>query len=285
MRRPFTLGSVAYDPKVVTIWEGFKEWFAQHDFAFDYVLYSGYEAQVEAHLAGDVHAAWNSPLAWVRSRRLAVAAGRHAHAVAMRDTDQDLTSVVVVLTDSPVLGTADLRGRVVATGALDSPQATLLPLAHLARLGVDLRDDIDVRRFDVAVSKHGDHIGGERDAARALASGEVDAACLIDANLVAFAREGTIEAGSVRILTRTDPYDHCTVTVFDDADDAVVQRFVELLCSMSYNDPAVRPLLQLEGLREWRRGRTSGFRQLEADVDLLGFYAADGAVIADGYPR
>ena len=41
--RPFTLGAVAYDPKVVTIWEGFKDWFAGHGFAFDYVLFSGYE--------------------------------------------------------------------------------------------------------------------------------------------------------------------------------------------------------------------------------------------------
>ena len=34
-----TLGAVAYDPKVVTIWTGFRTWFAAHDFPFDYVLY------------------------------------------------------------------------------------------------------------------------------------------------------------------------------------------------------------------------------------------------------
>jgi phosphonate transport system substrate-binding protein len=44
--KPFVLGAVAYDPKVVTIWEGFKAWFAERGFAFDYVLYSNYEAQV-----------------------------------------------------------------------------------------------------------------------------------------------------------------------------------------------------------------------------------------------
>ncbi|MEP6298396.1 MAG: hypothetical protein ABJ382_13805, partial [Ilumatobacter sp.] len=90
--RPFTLGAVAYDPKVVTIWEGFKDWFATRDFAFDFVLYSSYEAQAEAHLAGHVDATWDSPLAWVRTRRLAAARGREARAVAMRDSDQDLTS-------------------------------------------------------------------------------------------------------------------------------------------------------------------------------------------------
>src|SRR6187431_3093742 len=108
--RPFTLGAVAYDPKVVTIWEGFMEWFATQDFAFDYVLYSSYETQAEAHLASHVDVTWDSPLAWVRTRRLAEAAGREARAVAMRDTDQDLTSVVLVRSDSDITDVTKLAG-------------------------------------------------------------------------------------------------------------------------------------------------------------------------------
>src|SRR3954469_17609752 len=126
------LGAVAYDPKVVTIWEGFKDWFATQGFEFDYVLFSNYETQAEAHLNGEVDVTWDSPLAWVRTRRLAETAGRTARAVAMRDSDQDLTSVVLVRTDADVSDVGGLDGRVVATGAADSPQATLLPLAHLA---------------------------------------------------------------------------------------------------------------------------------------------------------
>src|SRR5919112_5397740 len=108
------LGAVAYDPKVVTIWEGFKAYFSRHGLPFDYVLYSNYERQVESHLAGHFHVAWNSPLAWVRARRLAAARGLKVEAVAMRDTDRDLTSVVVVRDDSDVQTVADLRGRRVA---------------------------------------------------------------------------------------------------------------------------------------------------------------------------
>ena len=281
---PFTLGAVAYDPKVVTIWEGFKDWFGAQGFAFDFVLYSGYEAQAEAHLAGAVDVTWDSPLAWVRTRRLAAAQGRRASAVVMRDTDQQLTSVVLVRDDSDISEVADLAGRTVATGAVDSPQATLLPLAHLAGLGLDPGASFVVRRHDVMVAKHGDHIGGERDATRALVAGDVDAACVIDGNQLLFAREGTIPTGAVRVLTRTEPYDHCTMTVLDDVDDAVVDRFVELLLSMSFDDPAVRPLLELEGLTAWRRGRTEGYRQLEGAVDRLGFYGPDGSILVDGYP-
>ena len=78
---PFTLGAVAYDPKVVTIWEGFAAWFAEHDFPFDYVLFSNYERQVEAHLRGYVHVAWNSPLAWLQTERIAGRLGRRAQAI------------------------------------------------------------------------------------------------------------------------------------------------------------------------------------------------------------
>jgi len=282
-RQPFVLGAVAYDPKVVTIWEGFKAWFAGQGFPFDFVLFSNYERQAEAHLAGQVDVTWDSPLAWVRSRRLAAAAGRVARAVVMRDTDQGLRSVVLVRSDADLREPAQLAGRTVATGAIDSPQATLLPLAHLAGLGLEPGRSFAVRRFDVMVGKHGDHVGGERDAVQALMAGDVDAACVIDGHQLVFAKEGMIPAGAVRVLVRTEPYDHCTMTVLDDAPPATVERFVALLRAMSYDDPAVRPLLKLEGLKEWRAGRTEGYRQLEAAVDRLGFYGADGSILAEGY--
>src|SRR3984885_3469959 len=91
----FLLGAVAYDPKVVTIWDGFKQYFDERGFPFDYILYTTYERQVEAHFSGHIHAAWNSPLAWLQSERLAEALGRRAEAICMRDTDRDLTSMVI----------------------------------------------------------------------------------------------------------------------------------------------------------------------------------------------
>jgi ABC-type phosphate/phosphonate transport system substrate-binding protein len=276
------MGAVAYAPKVVTIWEGFKAFFAQHGFAFDYVLYSNYERQVEAQFAGDIHIAWNSPLAWVRARRMAVARGLHAQvqAVAMRDTDCDLTSVVVVRADSPVQTLADLRGRRLGVGAIDSPQATLIPLDHLRQHGAR---ELQVRRFDVLGGKHGDHIGGERDAAKALLAGEVDACCLIDGNHLAFGLDGTLPPGGTRVIARTGAYDHCNFTTSPGAPAAAVQRFVELLLAMRWDDPQVRPLLELEGLREWRRGRTSGYALLERAVDDEAFLSSDGRLLAADY--
>jgi ABC-type phosphate/phosphonate transport system substrate-binding protein len=282
-RDALVMGAVAYDPKVVTIWEGFRSWLRRAGLEFDFVLYSHYERQVEDLVAGRIHAAWNSPLAWLRSERLAAARGRRVHSAVMRDTDQDLTSVVVVRADSPFASLADLKGETVAVGAVDSPQATLIPLAHLRAAGLRPGENVTMRRFDVGVGLHGDHVGGERDAARALATGQATAACMIDSNHQLFSREGTLPAGSTRILAQTAPYDHCTMTIADDAPAGPAEEFVRLLLSMSYADPRVRPLLDLEGLRAWREGRTSGFAQLDGAVRETGFYTDDGRVTAAEY--
>ena len=256
------LGAVAYDAKVVTIWDGFIAWFAKRGFAFDYVLYSNYESQVDAHLRGAFHVAWNSPLAWIEAERVAKKRGLKAEAIAMRDTDRDLKSVVLVREDSPVKSLADLRGKKVGVGAADSPQATLIPLLDFATAGVE----VDVVRHDVLVGKHGDHIGGERDAVKALLAGTVDAACVIDGNRVAFAREGL---APTRVIHATGAYDHCNMTVLGDVTPDIA-RFRELLLAMSYEDPEVRPLLDMEGLKVWMPGRVSGYQLLERACDRFG---------------
>jgi ABC-type phosphate/phosphonate transport system substrate-binding protein len=279
------LGAVAYDPKVVTIWDGFRAWLREY-LDFDYVLYSNYERQVTDLVDGRVDVAWNSPLAWVRARRLAAARGVTLTPVTMRDTDCDLRSVIVVRADSPVTSLGDLAGRVVATGAVDSPQATLLPLSLLRSAGLVPGADVTVRRFDVGVGLHGDHVGGERDAARALFAdpgSRVDAACMIDSNLLLFGREGVLPAGAVRVLAQTPLYDHCTMTAGPPAAGTALARFGALLRGMDYADAALRPLLDLEGLKEWRPPRLSGYDQLERAVDEAGFYDQYGEVTAAGY--
>jgi ABC-type phosphate/phosphonate transport system substrate-binding protein len=277
------LGAVAYDPKVVTIWDGFRVWLREQGLAFDYVLYSNYERQVQELVAGRIQLAWNSPLAWVRATRLARAADVTLRPVVMRDTDCDLSSVIVVRQDSPAGSVKDLRGLTVATGAVDSPQATLLPLALLRDAGLRPDSDVQVRRFDVGVGLHGDHIGGEREAARALAASQVDAACMVDSNLLLFAREGILPSGTARIVAQTPPYDHCTMTAGPTADAVLVEEFRERLLGMSYADPELRPLLDLEGLHEWRPARLTGYQQLEGAVEETGFYDPTGRIGASDY--
>ena len=137
MAVPFVIGAVAYDPKVVTIWDGFRALFRERGLDTDVVLFTNYERQVEALLAGHIDTAWNSPLAWVRARRLAEAAGRTAQALVMRDTDQDLTSLILVRSSDVLTSLPQLRGATIATGAIDSRQGDpRRPEAQRGRRGV-----------------------------------------------------------------------------------------------------------------------------------------------------
>jgi phosphonate transport system substrate-binding protein len=166
---------------------------------------------------------------------------------------------------------------------VDSPQATLIPLVHLREQGLAPSVDFEVQRHDVLGGKHGDHIGGERDAARALVTGKADAACMIDGNHLLFTKEGTLPPGATRVLAQTARYDHCNVTVGPTAPTDMVERFRSLLLGMSYADPEVRPLMDLEGLKAWKDGRVEGYRALDTAVDAFGFYDRDGNVTCSDY--
>lgn len=269
--RALRIGAVAYDPKVVTIWEGFKPYFASHGAEIDFVLYSTYDAQVEANLSGEVDVAWNSPLAWVKSQILS---GGACRAIAMRDSDCNLFTKVIVRTNSGLSALADLRGKAIAVGASDSPQATLIPLSLIADSGIDPRKDCRVIYHNVMVGKHGDHVGGERDAAKALTAGAADAACVVDSNYPMFINEGTLDPGATTVLATTPPFDHCNFTVSPALPEERTKPFLDALLAMSFQDSSVRVFMELEGLKRWLPGRTTGYAQLEKAVQRFNFYGS-----------
>ena len=47
MKKPIMLGAVAYDPKVIPIWDIIRDNFNENGVRLDYILFSNYEAQVE----------------------------------------------------------------------------------------------------------------------------------------------------------------------------------------------------------------------------------------------
>ena len=210
MHAPILVGAVIYDPKVAVIWEVIKDFFKTEGCPIDCVFYSNYALQVDALLAGHIHIAWNSPLAWVDAQRRS---DQSCRAVAMRDTDRDRVTHLIVRRESGIQRVEDLRGKMVTTGALDSPQATILPLHLLQKHGLMPHQDFNVRRFDILVGKHGDHIGGELEALRSLQKGESDACAVLDLNWKSWQADGTADPATLVSLTTTSPFDHCNFSL------------------------------------------------------------------------
>jgi ABC-type phosphate/phosphonate transport system substrate-binding protein len=269
MERPLKVGAVMYDPRVSVIWEIIRTFFEEQDSPIDVAFYNTYEGQVAGLLDRSIDIAWNSPLAWLDAQRRS---GGTCRAIAMRDTDRDRVSYFVARRDGPVRTLADLRTRTLATGASDSPQATLIPLGRLRREGLDPAADVTVRRFDLLVGKHGDHVGGEREAFECVRGGAADACAMLDLNWDGWTNDGTIDADRFAIVGETDRFDHCVFTVRQDLDPASERRWLDALFAMRYDNPAHREMMDLEGLKAWLPGRTSGFQALTAAAATERFF-------------
>ena len=269
MPKPLAVGAVLYEPKVATIWEIIAQFFEERGQPVDVVFYSNYSLQVEALLDGQLDVAWNSPLAWVDAQRRSD--GR-CRAIAMRDTDRDRVSHFVAKKDSGIERLEDLRGKTLAVGAEDSPQATLIPLGWMLRNGLRPGEDFQVRRFDVLVGKHGDHVGGELEALQCLEHGDASASTMLDLNWDRWTGDGTISPGEYRVMATTAKFDHCVFTVREDFPHEREEEWLKVLYSMSYDDPKHKEMMDMEGLKEWLPGRTSGFGPLGEAVEQLSFF-------------
>jgi phosphonate transport system substrate-binding protein len=165
-----------------------------------------------------------------------------------------------------------LQNKTLATGARDSPQATLLPLHHLRQQGLRPDRDFSVRKFDLLVGKHGDHIGGELEALHSLQDRHSDACAMLDLNWTRWQSDGTIDPAAFTRLTTTAPFDHCNFTVVSSFPRQAQEQWTNVLFGMRYEDPRHRAVMDMEGLTAWLPGRTEGYADLTEAVEEQRFF-------------
>jgi ABC-type phosphate/phosphonate transport system substrate-binding protein len=270
MERPILIGAVAYDPRVVPIWEGMRDYFREVGPPIDYVLFSSYDRQVLALLDRQIDIAWNTNLAWVKVHRRTNGTCR---ALAMRDVDARFTTVIVARTDRSIGSLSDLRGKRLALGSADSAQAAILPIHFLQQAGVEPGRDCALLRFDLDVGKHGDTGTSELEVLRALGAGQADAGALGDTTWIRQLAEGRVDPRQIRPIWTSPGYCHCNFTVLADFPEDLGRRWTESLLGMRYDSPRWRELMDLEGLKRWLRAEPAileGYRVLFDAVERQG---------------
>src|SRR5436305_9634595 len=205
MEQPLLLGAVAYDPKVVTIWEGIRDYFRDAGAPLDFALFSNYERQVDELLAGHIDIAWNTPLAHVRVK---TRTNGRSLSLGMRDSDRDFHSKIIVRRDAGIEKLADLHGKRLAVGSRDSTQARILPLYFIQQEGVDLAR-LTIVPFDTDLGKHGDTGNSELDVLAALRDGKADAGPAGDLVWVNEQAAGHVDPSQISVLYTTPGFDHC----------------------------------------------------------------------------
>ena len=270
------MGAVAYNPKVVTIWEGMRRYF--HDEAHlpvEVLLFQSYEAQVMALLAqpGDplpyIDIAWNTNLAYLQADEWS---GHRCRAVAMRDTDLGWMTKIVAVTGGPVFALADLKNRTLALGSRDSGHAAILPTHFLEQQGMREGRDYRTLRFDSDVGKHGDTGTSEVEVVRAVLDGRADAGAVGSPFWDTVRREGLVPEGALSEIWTSPAYHHCMFTARPDLDVALERGFADALSAMNYDNPAHRAVLEAEGLRRWLPPHVDGYDALRQAAARQGFF-------------
>ncbi len=243
------LGAVAYDPKVVTIWEGMRSYFRDEaKLALEVVLFLNYEAQARSIVSSKIDIAWNTNLAYVQSEAWSE---KRCAPIAMRDTDLDWKSVLVSLTGGAVRSIDDVRGKTIALGSRDSGHAAILPVHFLAEHGMVEGKDYKTVRFDLDVGKHGDTGTSEVDSLKAVLEGKADAAFVGSPFWDGVHEKKLVPSGAVAAVWTSPGYNHCMFTARPGLESDSRDAFEKALFAMSFDNPRHRPVLEAEGLKKW----------------------------------
>ena len=279
MSRTIWVGAVAYDPKVVTIWEGMRRYFHEEaNLPVEIVLFQSYEMQVAALLSqpGDpmprIDIAWNTNLAYLQSAEWSE---QRCRPIAMRDTDIGWTTKVLAVTGGPVTKLADLGNRTLALGSRDSGHAAILPVHFLELEGLIEGREYRTLRFNTDVGKHGDTGRSEAEVVRAVLDGRADAGAVGGRFWKTINSDRLVPEGALTEIWTSPPFNHCMFTASPDLDSSLGQRFVEALSGMSYDNPRHRAVLDAEGLRRWEVPHLDGYDSLRQAAAKQGFFGKE----------
>jgi phosphonate transport system substrate-binding protein len=276
MSRTIWVGAVAYDPKVVTIWEGMRRYFHEEaHLPVEVVLFQSYESQVSGLLAppGDsvprIDIAWNTNLAYLQAEAWS---SRACRPIAMRDTDLGWMTKIVAVTGGPVAALPDLRNRILALGSRDSGHAAILPVHFLEREGLVEGQEYHTLRFNSDLGKHGDTGTSEVEVVRAVLDGRADAGAIGSPFWKTVRREYLVPEGALTEIWTSPPFNHCMFTARPDFEPELERKFMRALSEMSYDNPSHRAVLEAEGLRRWVAPHLDGYKSLRDASARQGFF-------------
>jgi ABC-type phosphate/phosphonate transport system substrate-binding protein len=280
------VGAVAYDPKVVTIWEGMRRYFHEEArLPVEVVLFQSYETQVQALLASDgdrlprIDIGWNTNLAFLQAETWS---DRQCRPIAMRDTDIGWATKIVAVAGGPVTALDDLKGRTLALGSRDSGHAAILPIHFLKEKGMSEGRDFATLRFNTDLGKHGDTGTSEVEVLRAVLDGRAEAGAIGSPFWDKVRAEHLTPEGALAEVWTSPPYNHCMFTARPELDPEREQKFAEALYAMDYNNPLHRPVLDAEGLRQWTPPQLDGYLSLRAACEQQGFFGRPAAAALAG---
>lgn len=242
----------------VDAFEGLVTIFRRRGIELDWVLYSGYDALVEAFVSKEIDMAWNGPLSYVKIRRQLEEPCR---VIAMRDVDVNFVTSFITRPDSNIVTVEDLIGRRFAFGSHGSVQAGLLAQYFLKRSGINPRPDL--AHFTFHDERDAGSVSDEADVIERVRTGDYDAGAVSLRTLETMKERGGLPEDAVRIFWSSPGYSHCCFTAQGDMDSALSGDIERAFVSVDDRDPVGKAVLEAGGCSGLVPGISEGWEVIE----------------------
>jgi len=246
-------------PAHMTVFKGLKKHFQQQGIELDWVLYSSYDALVEAFATREIDLAWNGPISYVQIKQRL---NDPCQVVAMRDVDVNFSTQIFTRRDSGITSLEGLKGKRLALGSQGSAQAGLLPYYFLKQQGLDPQRDLAACTF--TEDRQPSALSDERAVVDLVLKGEYDAGAVSRRTLEVLAEQGQPIQDTLQVIWSSPGYSHCCFTAQRELDAGLARKITEAFRSMQYNDPLGKEVLDAEGCKAFVPGITTGWEALES---------------------
>lgn len=159
---------------------------------FDIKVGQTYGAVIEAHCSGVIEIAWYGAASYLPAKEKGCA---ELLALDVNHGSSTYFSGIFVKAGSPVKKLADLKGKAMAFGDPNSTSSFVYPVAMLLAAGLDPAKDLTSVRMT----------GSHANSLKALGEGLVDAAAASFDSLEKAVNQGSIKAGDLVVLAKSDP--------------------------------------------------------------------------------
>ena len=258
------LGGAA-SPAYISVFRGLQTYFRQHGLDLDWVLYSDYDALVEAFVKREIDLAWNGPLAYVKIRKRL---NDPCQVVAMRDVDVNFTTHFIASPTSTIHTLEDLKGKRVALGSRRSVQAGLLAYYFLQQAGIDPEKDLAACTF--YDERQSSTASDERDVIEQVCKGDYDAGAVCQRSLDVMQADGSLAPDSLRVIWSSPGYSHCCFTAHSDIDPALAEQITQAFVSVTAENSAGKTVLEGESCSAFVAGTLEGWDTLERAAEQKG---------------
>lgn len=261
-REAVTIGAVGRGDRS-QVFENLIAVLAKKGYPAKYVLYSNYDALVDALDNGEIDIAWNSPMAHAQFH---VRNQCQSQTLAMREGDIGLRVTLITSAESGIQDLNDLKGKRVIIGRQKYHEGMLS--AHFLKKQIAEFDRVEIVQLPEK-GADGKRTDTTTHIMHALADGRGDAA-VVPLRFWKRSVQWRRKNPQVVAIWESPSFNHCVFTAAKDFEPALGRQFTELMTTLDPDDPLVAELNRLEGTRKWLPGDAQGFESLVEAIQESG---------------